>query len=122
MKRILRLASCSDDAPHVVTALASIGKLQCLELFLEGYYKDPLWREQMRELIGKCSQGPFETNSVALNGSSEQIAVITNAKGEIVATFGPAQDAFACRNTLLFIAAANAIRRLLDSPEFSDCG
>lgn len=85
-----------------------------LKTLLQGNFSDPGWREQMRDLLTRCSAGPFDVSTGDPRFDSEPMVVVTNPERHILAKCGPVKDARSCFDAILFAAAANAIRSLLD--------
>ena len=85
-----------------------------LATVLHGDVSDPIWRAQMRDLLTRCSPGPFDVSSGDSRFDPETVVVVTNPRREVLAKCGPVRNARSCFDTILFAAAANAIRTLLD--------
>lgn len=84
-----------------------------LARILDGNVNDPAWLAEMRDLIERCSSGPFTYGSGDPSVDPEPIAVVTNPQREVLAKCGPVRDARSCFDAILFAAAVNAIRKLV---------
>ena len=84
-----------------------------LMALLDGDVTDPLWRANMRRLFEHTSDGPFDISTGDPRFDPEPIVVVTNAAREVLAKCGPANDSRSIFDTILFAAAANAIRALV---------
>jgi hypothetical protein len=84
-----------------------------LRRLLDGDVPDPWWRNTMRDMLARCSEGPFDTATC----NDEPMVTVTNGKREVLAKTGPLADATSCFDAILFAASANAVRKLLAKPD-----
>lgn len=84
-----------------------------LQRLLAGDASDPWWRDAMRDMLARCSEGPFH----AATCNDEPMVSVTNGKREVLAKTGPLADATSCFDAILFAASANAVRKLLAEPD-----
>lgn len=99
-----------EDCPGAESLEPVLAKL------LHGNVGDPAWLAQMRDLLTRCSPGPFDVRSGDPRFDAEPIVVVTNPDREVLAKCGPVRDARSCFDAILFAAAANAIRNLFEKP------
>lgn len=85
-----------------------------LVTLLHGNLNDPAWRSEMRALLARCSDGPFDVSSGDPRFDAEPIVVVTNQQREVLAKCGPVRDARSCFDAIAFAAAMNAVRKMLD--------